>query len=529
MRPQKTKPADPNVVCYTDASFDPRAKRGVYGWLRPCDDDETPEHWIGMRKAPSVNQLEVLAAIAAVLAHRDAEHIVLHTDSHAVIVAFDNARRGEPVTGIPSARVAELHDVLTRVDVEVNKVAAHRTTYWNNVIDRVVRAVMRRLEENAGQVHLPKKDVVRAALEEARRTSTQTARQAERLAAEEAAHAAASEAEAHENAKRELGTTATDLPAPRFPALVGLASSAGGAEGARFGEAGSGRPWGDETESGQTEFDETGIGEPGSGRPESDEAGFGQPGSGGPVFGPAGAGEPLSHGHVEVPFAPPALPVDSPLAPTFGIGAPAGQTGADIISTEAAAGDRGAGADRGAEAGVMAGAGAAGFGASLDAHVETPHPLTPWDLLATASAVEQPAVPFATAGTAPFTGADAESPAAGADETTTDLVAPAAGPSAASPTTDQLSGVTSDLTFGAADAIAVTPRIVPPGGDALFGQTEAARPAQVESAKSRQTAEQHSLDALTAENARLRREISRLQHEQEVLREALAIMMRGAH
>ncbi|KAB1658891.1 RNase H family protein [Pseudoclavibacter sp. CFCC 11306] len=198
MRPKKTSAAGQSITVYTDASFDPNEKRGVYGWVSPCSDDQQPDHWVGMRKAPSVNQLEVLAAIAAVMAHPDAHDVTLYTDSHAVIVAFEKASRSETVKGVPSARVEALHEVLQHVSVDVRKVAAHTTDYWNNVIDRVVRAVMRRLEVEADQVHLPKQDVVQAALDEARRTSNETARKAERDAAEQAAKSAAAEAQQHE-------------------------------------------------------------------------------------------------------------------------------------------------------------------------------------------------------------------------------------------------------------------------------------------------------------------------------------------
>ncbi|KAB1664182.1 RNase H family protein [Pseudoclavibacter sp. CFCC 13611] len=201
MRPKKTSAAGQSITVYTDASFDPNEKRGVYGWVSPCSDNQQPDHWVGMRKAPSVNQLEVLAAIAAVMAHPDAHDVTLYTDSHAVIVAFEKASRSETVKGVPSARVEALHEVLQHVSVDVRKVAAHTTDYWNNVIDRVVRAVMRRLEVEADQVHLPKQDVVQAALDEARRTSNETARKAERDAAEQAAKSAAAEAQQHEDEK----------------------------------------------------------------------------------------------------------------------------------------------------------------------------------------------------------------------------------------------------------------------------------------------------------------------------------------
>lgn len=201
MRPKKTSAAGQSITVYTDASFDPNEKRGVYGWVRPCSDDQQPDHWVGMRKAPSVNQLEVLAAIAAVMAHPDAHDVTLYTDSHAVIVAFEKALRSETVKGVPSVRVEALHEVLQHVSVDVRKVAAHTTDYWNNVIDRVVRAVMRRLEVEADQVHLPRQDVVQAALDEARRTSNETARKAERDAAEQAAKSAAAEAQQHEDEK----------------------------------------------------------------------------------------------------------------------------------------------------------------------------------------------------------------------------------------------------------------------------------------------------------------------------------------
>ncbi|MCD7101588.1 RNase H family protein [Pseudoclavibacter sp. 13-3] len=211
MRPKKTSAAGESITVYTDASFDPNEKRGVYGWVRPCPDGQQPDHWVGMRKAPSVNQLEVLAAIAAVMAHADAHDITLYTDSHAVIVAFEKATRSEAVKGVPSARVEALHEVLQHVSVDVRKVAAHTTDYWNNVVDRVVRAVMRRLEVDADQVHLPKQDVVQAALDEARRTSNETARKAERDAAEQAAKSAAAEAQQHEleKADRLAGLTSS--------------------------------------------------------------------------------------------------------------------------------------------------------------------------------------------------------------------------------------------------------------------------------------------------------------------------------